>query len=387
MRCWSRRGRRALAVLPFILAFGPMWSPGAALAQPVTDRTPNLDTGWIGPSGLLHLNVVHRFWLSGGGDDRKLVNSPTILLAGAPTAAILVGTRYASNALVADRFNEWEAFVRWAPPGARSGDGGLQGGITLAWNAAAGSLDGELSASHGLGTGGEAGGPPRVRLVAAARAHSDAAGSGATGGGGAVGAVVHLTPHTALSADVGLHAREGVRPGRSWGAGLQLRIPTTPHSLSVQAANTRTSTIQGASLPGRTTWGFEFTVPVTPARYLGRRTGNTVEPPAAARAAGADARVTMSEDLRFVPDTVRIRVGERVHWMNTSALPHTVTAHPDRVRDPGQVELPEGAEPFDSGIVLPGEGFVHRFERAGTYRYVCTPHDLAGMVGVVVVEP
>jgi plastocyanin len=91
--------------------------------------------------------------------------------------------------------------------------------------------------------------------------------------------------------------------------------------------------------------------------------------------------------MRFVPDTVRISAGAAVRWRNTSRVLHTVTAHPDRVRDQTQVELPEGAEPFDSGDLFPGEDFVWSFQVPGTYRYVCVPHDRIPMIGVIIVDP
>jgi hypothetical protein len=47
-----------------------------------------------------------------------------------------------------------------------------------------------------------------------------------------------------------------------WGAGLQARIPGSPHSISFFASNATTGTLQGTSVGGRTVWGFEFTIPV-----------------------------------------------------------------------------------------------------------------------------
>ncbi len=72
-------------------------------------------------------------------------------------------------------------------------------------------------------------------------------------------------------------------------------------------------------------------------------------------------------------------------WRNTSALPHTVTADPSKVVRPENVILPEGAAAFDSGNMDPGATFSHTFTTAGTYRYVCIPHELANMIGVVIV--
>lgn len=96
--------------------------------------------------------------------------------------------------------------------------------------------------------------------------------------------------------------------------------------------------------------------------------------------------VEMTGDLRFAPETVRISAGDRVEWRNTSGTVHTATADPEQAADPANVRLPEGAEPFDSGIVPSGGTYGHTFEVAGRYRYVCLPHEAAGMIGEIIVE-
>jgi plastocyanin len=35
--------------------------------------------------------------------------------------------------------------------------------------------------------------------------------------------------------------------------------------------------------------------------------------------------------------------------------------------------------------MAPGAVFEHTFRVAGTYRYICVPHELAGMIGTVIV--
>jgi plastocyanin len=63
-----------------------------------------------------------------------------------------------------------------------------------------------------------------------------------------------------------------------------------------------------------------------------------------------------------------------------------VTADPGRAFDASRVRLPDGASTFDSGDVAPGEVFEYTFTVAGEYRYICVPHELTGMLGVVMVE-
>ena len=80
--------------------------------------------------------------------------------------------------------------------------------------------------------------------------------------------MLHFGDLVSLSGDVGQLSVDGLESKEVWGAALQLRIPTTPHTLALQAMNTRTGTLQGSSVGARTVWGFEFTVPMTLGRYL-----------------------------------------------------------------------------------------------------------------------
>lgn len=97
------------------------------------------------------------------------------------------------------------------------------------------------------------------------------------------------------------------------------------------------------------------------------------------------AQVTMSNELKFEPRTVAIKVGQTVEWRNDSVLVHTVTADPRLAAKAVHVALPAGAKPFNSGQIKPKATFRHSFETAGTYRYFCIPHEATGMVGEVVV--
>jgi plastocyanin len=101
-----------------------------------------------------------------------------------------------------------------------------------------------------------------------------------------------------------------------------------------------------------------------------------------------DSAVTVqaTDALRFTPSEVRVQIGDTVRWENQSTVVHTVTADPDRAADAANVELPDGAAPFDSGFVDPGDSFTHTFDTPGTYRYVCIPHEGVGMIGTIVVE-
>jgi hypothetical protein len=87
-------------------------------------------------------------------------------------------------------------------------------------------------------------------------------------------------------------------------------------------------------------------------------------PPVLAASRGVSIR-----DFAFAPKTVEIRVGDRVTWTNRDAVEHTATAR-------------NGS--FDTGLLGEGESRSVRFNVAGTYRYICTPHP--NMTGTVVVR-
>lgn len=106
-----------------------------------------------------------------------------------------------------------------------------------------------------------------------------------------------------------------------------------------------------------------------------------------AGAVKAAAIVTMSDALKFSPQSVHIHSGDVVEWRNTSLLVHTVTADPSLAALPSSARLPAGAKPFNSGNLDPDGVFRHRFTTPGTYKYFCIPHEAAGMTGEVVVQP
>ena len=116
--------------------------------------------------------------------------------------------------------------------------------------------------------------------------------------------------------------------------------------------------------------------------------GSAREPPEAAETTSTDGggTVDMNDQLAFKPKRIEVAVGERVTWRNAGKVGHTVTADKSQVADRSLVSIPGGTKEWDSGLVNGGQSFSRTFERAGTYRYVCIPHEGAGMVGTVVVR-
>jgi plastocyanin len=96
--------------------------------------------------------------------------------------------------------------------------------------------------------------------------------------------------------------------------------------------------------------------------------------------------VHMTAANKFDPEKITIKAGETIRWVNDADGPsHTVTTDPSSVQDEDDVEIPAGAKPFSSGVIGPGKFFQQTFERPGTYRYTCVPHEYSRMFGEVVV--
>lgn len=97
---------------------------------------------------------------------------------------------------------------------------------------------------------------------------------------------------------------------------------------------------------------------------------------------------TPAGDAYFEPAGVHIAPGDTVRWVQVSGF-HSVTAyHPANGNH--ELRIPPSAQPWDSGMLLaayPQRGgvFEHVFTVPGVYDYFCQPHEMAGMVGRVVV--
>jgi plastocyanin len=93
---------------------------------------------------------------------------------------------------------------------------------------------------------------------------------------------------------------------------------------------------------------------------------------------------TLGTKVWFDPIGVLIEPGQTVRWVNESNV-HTSTAyHP--ANDGHALRIPEAAEPWDSGyLVEPGDDFEVTLTVPGVYDYFCAPHEIAGMVGRIIV--
>lgn len=87
----------------------------------------------------------------------------------------------------------------------------------------------------------------------------------------------------------------------------------------------------------------------------------------------------------FLPAAVTINVGDTVNWTNPAVVLHSVTFDPSMSAKPGNVVLPAGVAPFDSGDMAQDATFSHTFTVKGTYKYICKMHEGMGMIGTVTV--
>jgi plastocyanin len=97
------------------------------------------------------------------------------------------------------------------------------------------------------------------------------------------------------------------------------------------------------------------------------------------------ATVKLTPDFAFDPEKITIKTGQAVRWVNEGRSPETVTGDPAQFSDKSLVSLPEGAKPWDSGVLNSGDDFVHVFDVAGTHRYASMnayPHPMTGEVDV-----
>lgn len=91
------------------------------------------------------------------------------------------------------------------------------------------------------------------------------------------------------------------------------------------------------------------------------------------------------ERVWFSPIGIAIAAGTVLRFVNRDpGNSHTSTAyHPDVLERARRI--PEAALPWNSDFLLPDETFEVTLTAPGVYDYYCIPHEMAGMVGRIVV--
>ena len=100
----------------------------------------------------------------------------------------------------------------------------------------------------------------------------------------------------------------------------------------------------------------------------------------------AEVRIVLSYDRGlwyYDPVGIFIQPGETVQWTALRWTPTVTAFHPDIGNR--ELRIPEGAEPFDSGMLATLQTFRWTFKVAGTYDYYSKYHEGAGLLGRIVV--
>ena len=85
-------------------------------------------------------------------------------------------------------------------------------------------------------------------------------------------------------------------------------------------------------------------------------------------AVAATTHTVAMDGTRFTPETLTVKRGDRVVWMNKDPFPHTATAVPT----------------FDSKSIAAGHSWSYVASESGEFAYVCTLHP--GMKGTLIVQ-
>ena len=94
--------------------------------------------------------------------------------------------------------------------------------------------------------------------------------------------------------------------------------------------------------------------------FVGAALGCVLQPSAllAASSTKAKTHTVVMEGTGFSPDTLTVKKGDRVVWINKDPFPHTATA--------------KGV--FDSGSVAPNKRWSYTASKPGEFPYLCTFH-------------
>jgi plastocyanin len=91
------------------------------------------------------------------------------------------------------------------------------------------------------------------------------------------------------------------------------------------------------------------------------------------------------ERIWFDPIGLAVAPGTTLRFTNRdSGNSHTATAYHPKIFGRAR-RIPASAEPWDSDFLLPNESFEVTLTAPGVYDYYCIPHEMAAMVGRIVV--
>ena len=280
----------ALPILAAALVATAIAAPAGA--QPAPARTPNLEGTWTTPGGTGFFAFLHRFLIVGG---TTVTNLPTFHLSGGLTSWLSAGAMYSSKTdAKLGVFNELELFSaqRWLDEEAGAP---LSLSVREALNVTFMSPDAELNLARRHGP---------LTLHGTARVLGRYQGGASPRVSTGLGASWVLNDFVRLAADAAYPiynpapAPNG-EPPVVWGAGLQMVVPNSPHTVSLQVSNAASASMHGAATASDSLrYGFDFTVPFQgPASWFAKPRPAV----AAAGAAGADPAQGVGEPAADAP--------------------------------------------------------------------------------------
>jgi plastocyanin len=147
----------------------------------------------------------------------------------------------------------------------------------------------------------------------------------------------------------------------------------------------RDQAVERARLPRR---AFLVGIGLAGATALVACGGGASAPAASGSGASSAAAPTiqMTNDNKFSPATLTVPKGATVTFQNASTMVHTATDDPAKAVNKSDAVLPEGAQPWDSGLIQPGQSWTHTFDVVGSYSFFCIPHETLGMLGKITVQ-
>ena len=96
--------------------------------------------------------------------------------------------------------------------------------------------------------------------------------------------------------------------------------------------------------------------------------------------------VIQQNEISYSPATLAIPRGSTITWLNKSYYSQSATCDPKKAGNGIVASLPKDAQPWDSGVLYPGQRFSKRFDVPGTYIYFSLPRPSASTVGTIIVK-
>lgn len=163
-------------------------------------------------------------------------------------------------------------------------------------------------------------------------------------------------------------ARAGTPDEAYWAAPGDTNMPSAPAQPHASTATLHVAAAPAAtSAPGAPAID-PHTMAAAPTATSAASAPATTPLIIAAAQAAADTSVNI-KDFAFAPTATTVTVGTTVHWKNFDGEPHTVRS----------VDASFRSDPLDQN-----DSYSVKFDKPGTYKYVCSIHPQ--MVGTIVVK-